>query len=71
MIANPIGDPKDEREQVERIAADVMPLLRSGSAPRGVAPAALRDAREAGGVPRSRDRGTRAGVGGARKSSSR
>jgi probable F420-dependent oxidoreductase len=35
MIANPIGDPKDECEQVERIAADVMPLLRSGSAPKG------------------------------------
>jgi probable F420-dependent oxidoreductase len=35
MIANPIGDPKDERDQVERIAADVLPLLRSGSATKG------------------------------------
>jgi probable F420-dependent oxidoreductase len=35
LIANPIGDPRDERDQVERIAADVLPLLRSGSATRG------------------------------------
>ncbi|HVG80203.1 MAG TPA: LLM class flavin-dependent oxidoreductase [Patescibacteria group bacterium] len=35
MIANPIGDPKDERDQVERIAADVLPLLRSGSVTKG------------------------------------
>jgi probable F420-dependent oxidoreductase len=35
MIANPIGDPKDERDQVERIAADVLPLLASGSATKG------------------------------------
>jgi probable F420-dependent oxidoreductase len=35
MIANPIGDPKDERDQVEGIAADVLPLLRSGSATKG------------------------------------
>jgi alkanesulfonate monooxygenase SsuD/methylene tetrahydromethanopterin reductase-like flavin-dependent oxidoreductase (luciferase family) len=35
LIANPIGDPKDERDQVERIAADVLPRLRSGSATRG------------------------------------
>ena len=28
LIANPIGDPKDERDQVERIAAEVLPLLR-------------------------------------------
>ena len=49
MIANPIGDPKDERDQVERIAADVLPLLRSGSATQGgVGPRRLRDAREAG-----------------------
>jgi probable F420-dependent oxidoreductase len=35
LIANPIGDPKDEREQVERIATEVLPLLRAGSATRG------------------------------------
>jgi len=35
LIANPIGDPRDERDQVERIAADILPLLRSGSATRG------------------------------------
>ena len=34
LIANPIGDPKDERDQVERIATEVLPLLRSGSAPK-------------------------------------
>jgi probable F420-dependent oxidoreductase len=28
LIANAIGDPKDERDQIERIAADVLPLLR-------------------------------------------
>jgi len=28
LIANPIGDAKDERDQVERIAAEVLPLLR-------------------------------------------
>jgi probable F420-dependent oxidoreductase len=27
LIANPIGDPRDERDQVERIAAEVLPLL--------------------------------------------
>jgi probable F420-dependent oxidoreductase len=27
VILNPIGDPRDEREQVERLAADVVPLL--------------------------------------------
>jgi alkanesulfonate monooxygenase SsuD/methylene tetrahydromethanopterin reductase-like flavin-dependent oxidoreductase (luciferase family) len=35
LIANPIGDPKDERDQVERIATEVLPLLRSGSATKG------------------------------------
>jgi len=35
LIANPIGDPKDERDQVERIAADVLPLLRPGSVTKG------------------------------------
>jgi probable F420-dependent oxidoreductase len=28
LIVNAIGDPKDERDQIERIAADVLPLLR-------------------------------------------
>jgi probable F420-dependent oxidoreductase len=28
LVANAIGDPKDEREQIERIAADVLPRLR-------------------------------------------
>ena len=27
VILNPIGDPRDERDQVERLAADVVPLL--------------------------------------------
>jgi probable F420-dependent oxidoreductase len=30
LIANPIGDPKDERDQIERLAADVLPLLAAG-----------------------------------------
>jgi alkanesulfonate monooxygenase SsuD/methylene tetrahydromethanopterin reductase-like flavin-dependent oxidoreductase (luciferase family) len=28
LIVNAIGDPKDERDQIERIATDVLPLLR-------------------------------------------
>ena len=28
MILNPIGDPKDEPEQIERLAADVVPRVR-------------------------------------------
>jgi probable F420-dependent oxidoreductase len=28
LIVNAIGDPEDERDQIERIAADVLPLLR-------------------------------------------
>ena len=28
LIVNAIGDPRDERDQIERIAADVLPLLR-------------------------------------------
>ena len=28
LIVNAIGDPQDEREQIERIAADVLPRLR-------------------------------------------
>jgi probable F420-dependent oxidoreductase len=28
VLVNPIGDPKDERDQIERIAADVLPRLR-------------------------------------------
>jgi probable F420-dependent oxidoreductase len=28
LIANAIGDPRDERDQIERIAADILPLLR-------------------------------------------
>ncbi|HEX9818536.1 MAG TPA: LLM class flavin-dependent oxidoreductase [Methylomirabilota bacterium] len=33
LIANPIGDPRDERDQIERIAADVLPRLRPAAAP--------------------------------------
>jgi probable F420-dependent oxidoreductase len=29
MVLNVIGDPKDERDQLERLAADVLPLLRA------------------------------------------
>jgi probable F420-dependent oxidoreductase len=35
MILNPIGDPRDERDQVERIAADILPPFRAGGAARG------------------------------------